>query len=82
MTPFRTGPVMPIRRYLNDKAVFDQAAIEAMSEALERACAALRVSGDDRGREIIAARIIDLARKGVVEAETLANRIIEAMRSL
>ena len=73
---------MPIRRYLNDKAIFDQAAIEAMSAALDRVCAELRVSGDDRDREIIAVRIIDLARQGVVDAKTLANRVIEAMHSL
>jgi len=73
---------MPIRRYLNDQAVFDQATIEAMSGALERACAELRVSGDDRDREIIAARIIDLARRGVIDANTLGSRVIEAMRSL
>jgi hypothetical protein len=54
---------MPIRKHLTDKTAFGPAAIEAMSKAFEGACTALRVyAGDEKGREIIAARIIDVAR--------------------
>jgi hypothetical protein len=76
---------MPIRRYLEDHSAFDPDAITAMSEALERACAALHVNGQLRDREVIAARIIDLARNGVLDAKALSERVIaetQAMRSL
>ena len=71
---------MPIRTYLEDHSAFDPEEIKMMSKALEEACAALQVDGQDR--EIIAARIIDLARKGVIDATVLRDRVVEAMRSL
>jgi hypothetical protein len=38
-----------------------------MSKAFEEACIALQVyAGDEKGREIIATRIIDLARGGLI----------------
>jgi hypothetical protein len=76
---------MPIRRYLEENAVFEPDAIKAMSEALERACAALHVNGHVHDREVIATRIIDLARNGVADAKALSDRVIaetRAMRSL
>lgn len=76
---------MPIRRYLEDNSVFDPDAIEAMSEAMERACTALHVNGQLRDREAIAARIIDLARNGVLDAKALSDRVVaetKAMRML
>lgn len=76
---------MSIRCYLEDNAVFEQDAIKAMSEALERVCAALHVDGQLHVREVIAARIIDLARNGVIDAKALSERVIaetKAMRSL
>jgi hypothetical protein len=74
---------MPIRRYLDNPAAFDPAAIGAMSQALEEACTALSVPPDDAARrQIIAARVIDFARQGVPDAKILAARVIEAMRSL
>jgi hypothetical protein len=48
----------------------------AMSEALEQACHALNVNGHLRDREAIAARIIDLARNGIVDAQALSERVI------
>jgi hypothetical protein len=49
--------------------------------AFELACADLRVfAGDQRGREIIAARIIDLARNGVTDPAALHRRIIAEAR--
>jgi hypothetical protein len=72
---------MPILNYLEDHAAFDQEAIAAMSRAFEQACAALQVfAGDARGREIIAARIIDLARGGVVDAGALRDRVVSEGR--
>jgi hypothetical protein len=76
---------MPIRHYLDDANAFDQAAIETMSQALERACNALRINGEIRDREVVAERIIALAQTGVVDAQALSDRVIaetKAMRSL
>ena len=59
---------MPIRPYLADKAAFGPDTIAAMSKAFEEACIAPRVfAGDEKGREIVATRIIDLARNGLVD---------------
>ena len=73
---------MPIRRYLEDNSAFDLDAIKAMSEALERACTALHVNGQLRDREAIAARIIDLARNGVIDANALSERVIAEVKAL
>ena len=72
---------MPIRKHLTDQSAFGPAAIEAMSKAFEEACNALQVfAGDEKGREIIAARIIDLARGGVVDAAALRDRVLAEAR--
>jgi hypothetical protein len=76
---------MPIRQYLEDHSAFDPDAIKVMSDALERACHALSVNGHLRRREVIAARIIDLARNGVTDAKALSERVVaetEALASL
>jgi hypothetical protein len=73
---------MPIRRYLEDNAIFEPDAIKAMSEALERACTALHVNGQLRDREAIAARIIDLARNGVIDAKALSDRVVAETKAL
>ena len=53
---------MPIRKHLTDEAAFSPVAIEAMSKAFEEACIAIQVyAGDEKGCEVIATRIIDLA---------------------
>ena len=72
---------MPIRKHLTDKTVFGPAAIEAMSKAFEEACIALQVfAGDEKGREIIATRIIDLARGGLIDAVALRDRVVAEAR--
>ena len=72
---------MPIRKHLTDQTAFGPAAIEAMSKAFAEACNALQVfAGDDKGREIIATRIIDLARGGVIDATALRDRVVAEAR--
>jgi hypothetical protein len=73
---------MPIRNYLHHNAVFEPDAIKAMSEALERACAALHVNGQAHDREVIAERIIALARRGVTDAKALGDRVIAETRAM
>lgn len=81
----RWGQPMPIRTYLEDHHAFQPDEIDAMSRALEDTCKALNINGDARHRETVAARIIDLARNGVLDAATLRDRVLaetKAMRSL
>jgi hypothetical protein len=82
-TPRGSVGMAPIRSYLDEDAAFDSEATRAMGQAFEQACAALNVAGDDkRGRRVIAARIIDLARAGLTEARALRDRVLdEASRS-
>ena len=68
---------MPIHGYLDDNAAFEPAAITAMSQALEQACAALQIGPTQtHERQIIATRIIDLARSGVIDPKALSERVL------
>jgi hypothetical protein len=67
---------MPIRQYLDDYAAFEPEAITALSAALEQTCYALRINGQISERQVIATRIIDLARHGVLDAKALSDRVI------
>ena len=76
---------MPIREYLEDHAAFEPEAIDAMSKALEEACNILHIDGEISDREVVATRIIELSRSGVIDAKALSERVIaevRAMRSL
>jgi hypothetical protein len=66
-----------IRAHLPANDTYDPEAIEAMSRAFGEACNALRIfAGDVRGREAVAARVIDLARDGVTDPSTVVQRIV------
>jgi hypothetical protein len=73
---------MSIRQFLNDQSAFDPDAIQVLADALERACHALSVNGHLRRREVIAARIIVLARNGIVDAQALSERVIAETKAL
>jgi hypothetical protein len=69
------------RCFKEDDACFDPEATKAMSQAFTDACSALRVFNDDeRGREAIAVRIIELARSGVIDAKALCERLLTEAR--
>jgi len=70
---------MPIRSYLDDHSAFE---IDAMSRALEDTCKALHINGQAHDREPIAARIIDLARNGIIDVKALSERVIAETRAL
>jgi hypothetical protein len=56
-----------------------------MSRALEEARKMLHIDGQAHDREVIAARIIDLARSGVIDAGARSARVVaetKAFRSL
>ncbi len=67
---------MPIKQFLKDQSAFDPDDIEAMSMALEDACKALNVNGNAKAREIIATRIIELARRGERSSTKLRDRVL------
>jgi hypothetical protein len=68
---------MPIRSYLTEDAAFDAEATRNMGLAFEQACSALNVyNTDEHGRRVIATRIIDLARRGITDPKSLAERVI------
>src|SRR6185437_7432572 len=55
-------------------SVFEPHAIKAMSMALDDVCSALKLrDGDGSAKEVIAARIIDLARHGERSPNAFAN---------
>jgi hypothetical protein len=60
--------------FLRD-GVFDPKDIEVMSMALDGVCKSLNLR-DDREREIIAERIVDLARRGVPSPTILRDRVL------
>ena len=55
---------------------FDPETIAAMATALEQVCDTLRINGDATAREVIATRIIELARRGENDAEKLRDRVL------
>ncbi len=56
--------------------VFDQEAITAMSTALDDVCKILTLPDENSAREVIAIRIIDLARAGERSPTRLRDRIL------
>jgi hypothetical protein len=76
---------MPIRVYLSDPSAFDPEGITAMSDALGLACHELGIGNDPKDRQVVAERIIELGRQGVLDSKALAARVVaetRAMRSL
>ena len=68
---------MPIRPYL-EGGVFDPEDIQTMSMALEEVCRVLRIgAGAAREREVVAIRIIELARRGELEYRRLVERCVK-----
>ena len=67
---------MPIIPFLNDEA-FDPDHIQAMSAAQGQISTALGV-GDQQSLEVLAIRIIELARRDDRDAERLKERVLQA----
>lgn len=63
--------------FLKDPGVFDPEATNAVSAAFDAICAALKIpAGDARGRETVAARIVELARRGERDPKRLRDRVL------
>jgi len=72
---------MPIRVHLSDNCICEPEAIQALSTAFELSCADLEIYAEDqRGREIVATRIIDLARNGIIDGAALHRRVMAEAR--
>ena len=64
-----------------NQIAFEPGALRAMSQAFDDACDALEIfAGDEHGRQVIAARIIDLASTGVISAAALRDRVLMEAR--
>jgi ribosomal protein S12 methylthiotransferase accessory factor YcaO len=57
-------------------SAFDPDALRAMSIALEEVCQTLQVDGDQRAREVMAVRIVELARHGERDPKRLRDRVL------
>jgi hypothetical protein len=55
---------------------FDPDALRVMSTALEEVCQMLKIDHDQRAREVIAVRIIELACRGERDPERLRDRVL------
>jgi hypothetical protein len=71
---------MPIRPFLAGQA-FEPEAITTMSQALERACDALRLRMiDDSATRLVAEKIIELTRWGIRDADTLVSLVLKELQ--
>jgi hypothetical protein len=57
-------------------SVFEPHDIKAMSIALDDVCKVMNLQDDSRAQEVIAARIIDLARRGERSPTRLRDRVL------
>jgi hypothetical protein len=55
---------------------FGPDALQAMSTALEKVCRTLNIDHDQGAREVMAVRIIELARRGERDPERLRDRVL------
>jgi hypothetical protein len=55
---------------------FGPDALRAMSTALEEVCRMLKVDHDQGAREVVAVRVIELARCGECDPERLRDRVL------
>ena len=61
-------------------AVFGPEIIASMAAAFEDVCRALNINGNVQEREILATRIVDLARDGEHDRRRLRERILWGIR--
>jgi hypothetical protein len=62
--------------FQKDDGFFDPEAANALVAAVEAICKTLGVTGDAHAREVIAARVIDLARTGERDPVRLRDRVL------
>lgn len=67
---------MSIQEYLNDNGVFSPVDLRGMSMAFDDVCKALRLDDYALGKEAVAARIIELSRRGERSPTKLRDRVL------
>jgi hypothetical protein len=65
-----------IAAYIPDQPAFSPQDVAAMSQALEAVCDNLNIFNNRTAREVIAIRIIELARRGERSFEMLRDRVL------
>jgi hypothetical protein len=70
------SPMDTIKPFLERESVFGPSDINAMSIALDEVCKALRLDGDAKAKEVVAIRIIELARRGERSPTRLRDRLL------
>jgi hypothetical protein len=71
---------MPIRPYLANQA-FEPDVILSMSSALGSVCGTLRLKMvDDPATRLVAQKIIELARRGIIDAATLTRLTLQEFK--
>ena len=63
--------------FLSGTAVFEPEMTGAMSTAFEDVCRVLKVNGNIRERQVIASRIIELARRGERDPARLRDIVLQ-----
>ena len=68
---------------LPDQPSFAPEMTSILSQAIDETCDALHIPSENtRDREVVAARIVDLARRtGVIDAAVLSDRVLRESRS-
>jgi hypothetical protein len=69
-------PFLPDGMHLRD-SVFEAHEIKAMSAAFDKVCEAMNLQDDSSAKQIIAARIIDLVRRGECSPKRLRDRVLQ-----
>jgi hypothetical protein len=60
-----------------DDAVFGPEVTNALAAAVDEICRTLNINGDAHAREVIATRVIDLARRGERDPIRLRDRVLQ-----
>jgi hypothetical protein len=62
--------------FTHDDPTFEPETTAAMATVLDQVCEALSINGNATAREVIAVRIIELARRGVRDPIKLRDRVL------
>jgi hypothetical protein len=62
--------------FIKDQTAFAPEAVRTMSVAFDEVCQTLGVNGNERAREIIAVRVIELTQRGERDANRLRDRVL------
>jgi hypothetical protein len=71
-----------MQSYFENAGTFDPEDIDAMARAVSETCNVLKIfAGDTHAREVIATRIIELARSGLTDPAAIRDRVVLEART-